>query len=88
MKQKSLGILNFPKLEVVGFDGFKGEVTLLVSTREKRISMKANSAWFARQLADCAREIARRHRKHAQWERRTYLELKKYPGYVPEDGEE
>jgi len=87
-KRKSLGVIKWPKIEVSSFNGHSGLTVLKIFNGDKIVKVECNSYYLARQLTDSARVIAKYHREYTQLERQTYLNLKKYTGYVPEDGEE
>ena len=86
-KKKSLGVIEWPVLEITNFDGGTGIIELQISNFHKRVFTRCSSVFLAKHLADTAREITKRHRDHVRQERRYYLELKKYTGYVPKDGD-
>lgn len=84
---KSLGLLEYPDVEVASFNGGSGEVVLKLSARGKTVRVKM-SVFCVKKMIKTTHEIVSKQRNFAMSEWGIYKELRDVTGFkAPEGGE-
>lgn len=86
-KTKSLGVIEWPSMEVYSHSPFTHEITLQIKGNDKRVRVKTSVTTCVSTLVALAREVTGKQRQHAIWEWDEYKHLRDLSGYVPNIGE-